>query len=721
MNPREPGRIQAYFFMVATFFKTPALFRSLQAMAAAVFVPLCIASTVGAVPAFAAPIGPAAPVVPRPILPAAVRNTNILIVPFDELSRAQVGNVAVPVVPIVPPAAPGVAAKVEARVAAQKRPAPQDEFAPVPEPGGLVAPRNNAPRNDAPIQPAFGAAPPTVMVPRTAPPRVPASSGALDEQPAAGMAPSSSPAPGFAQNAAAPLRRVLVRAGFADVLSSPLDGTSVRRVVNERRLSARTLQAVRNGMKQLVAVGMDGPAADAADAEKVWDGPAPPVAMATIQATRAATRLGNALGYRAVVLMAVLPSTNGASAATYVMLVADAARGTSETLAFDETGASWSAAHEAAASSGSALLLKKLMLWPDATAQQKAQAAADYFQQARALASTDKNEAIDLMNQSLALDPGQGDVYVVMGDLVNSSDPTAAARFYQRALETGTLDAGTAWEKIAVAQAGAKDWPRALEAARQALILRHDTAALRSAMATAQFGRGALFRRADHLEEAEAAEAQGRVHLDKAREMAPDDPQIARLLAEQYVAQRRFSEAVELLDDLVSRGVPDASLQGFYAATLTDRGGREIDAFIAWARLWKMKGTKSAAMPAARYRRIADGFDRYVTALAHQASQQVAGVAGGTVARENALLQLQGFSDSMVGAKGAITILHPPKTGTLSAAQEIRVFAVDLLDQALDAYRVYAETGDDIYRGRGTELHRQAINQLNVARGGRAQ
>jgi hypothetical protein len=33
---------------------------------------------------------------------------------------------------------------------------------------------------------------------------------------------------------------------------------------------------------------------------------------------------------------------------------------------------------------------------------------------------------------------------------------------------------------------------------------------------------------------------------------------------------------------------------------------------------------------------------------------------------------------------------------------------------------VYVETGDDIYRSRANELHRQAITQLNIARGARA-
>jgi hypothetical protein len=59
-----------------------------------------------------------------------------------------------------------------------------------------------------------------------------------------------------------------------------------------------------------------------------------------------------------------------------------------------------------------------------------------------------------------------------------------------------------------------------------------------------------------------------------------------------------------------------------------------------------------------------------------------------------------------------------PSSRSADAAHARRIFAADLLGQALDQHRVFVETGDEIYRGRATDLHRQAIIQLNSARSG---
>ena len=71
----------------------------------------------------------------------------------------------------------------------------------------------------------------------------------------------------------------------------------------------------------------------------------------------------------------------------------------------------------------------------------------------------------------------------------------------------------------------------------------------------------------------------------------------------------------------------------------------------------------------------------------------------------------------MQNAEASIKILQPPPGAQYEANQASRVFAATIIVQAVNAQRVYTETGDELYRSRASELHRQAIMQLNVARG----
>ncbi|HEX8834897.1 MAG TPA: tetratricopeptide repeat protein, partial [Abditibacteriaceae bacterium] len=527
-------------------------------------------------------------------------------------------------------------------------------------------------------------------------------------------------------SAAAPLRRSLLQSGFLDVLTSAPDGAAVRRVVIEQRLSQRVLDGLQNAMQQLTATTLNAPPPVAAPelAEQAGAG-APAVSNAQQEVVASAVRLGQAMGYRAVVLLAVVPTKSTtenaaapASAATYAMMIVDSDRATSDFMVFDQEGAGTLDQHEAAASTGAALLLKKLTLWPEVTPAQRMQRATDYLREARAALDGGAREAaIDLLNQALSLDPGRAEAQVLLGDVLQPTDPVAAAVAYRRALETNVVDPGEMWEKMAVSYAASRDWPRTLDAGRRSLALRRDSAVLRQAMATAQFGRADLFRRADRAESAEEAETDAYRHLDRARELAPNDPGISRLLAAQLVNQKRYREAVEALDRLMPQVTPDIDLQTLYATALTERGARDADAFQAWARAWQMAGTQQAPMNALRYRRIAEGFDQHAADLARQGAQQASGVAVGTLPRENALLQLQKLAEGMQLAEVAIKILQPP-AASYEATHASRIFAADLMNQAINAHRVYVETGDEIYRSRGNELHRQAINQLNAARAG---
>lgn len=526
---------------------------------------------------------------------------------------------------------------------------------------------------------------------------------------------------GAAEASAAPLRRALVRSGYFDVLSAAPDGAAIRRAINERRLSQRALDRVQDAI-QILAASMQTTANTAAPNP---DNQARNLA-AQEEGVAAASQIGQALGYRSVILLSVLPNAVPADApamskisSTYAMLLVDSQRENGELLAFDEGGPDVLTANESAASTGALLLNKKLDMWPAVTPSDRAARASDYLQRARTFVTQhDNDSATEALNQSLALDPTQRDAQVLLGDILLATDPMGAAAAYRRAIDSGAAQPGRTWEKTATAYAAAKDWPRTLDAGRRALANGWDSATLRMAMATAQFGRSDLFRKADRLDSADDAETEARHHLDRARELSPDDPKITRLLAEQLNTQGRVREAAESLDKLMAiTEQPDLDLLTLYANVLTDRGGRDVDAFQAWARVWRQSGVSVAPMTAIRYRHVAEGFDQYVSDTARQAAQLSTGVANGTVPRESALLQLQKLSEDMKSAESAIKILQPPAGATSEANHASRMFAATNIVQAVNAHRVYVETGDEIYRGRAAELHRQAIMQLNIARG----
>lgn len=734
---------------------------SAAAVPAAPAKPAAKAPAAGAAPATTAPAAEgeaasfATTAAVRPLLSAP--NINILLVPFDSLSVPATGDesqktTAPAIVPIKPAEAEKTASqvsrlRVETRALAKKKSNKPDPWADVfklePEaPSRPVNPDVRAGKTPVPDSGVMQAVPgpaaaPDVMAPL---PAGPATLGDVG-------------APGAAQNAAAPLRRALMKVGFLDVLTSPPDGPAVRRVINDHRLSPRVLKTLQDNLR-LIAASSAAPLPSLAPAAGEAEGEAPvassPAASSPAAASPAATagtdapakrdpivdqvvttasRLGQAMGYRSVVLMAVNPSPvagvgAAARSATYTLMIVDSMLGTSELLSFDSNGADWVAANEGAASTSASWLLKKLALWPEVNEAQKAQMAADYFQQAKLMARMSDPDALDVLSQSLALDSTRAEAYVLLGDLLRPSDAAGAVAAYRRAVENSPANSGETYEKLAISYAAAKDWPRTLDAANRALAVRYDSAILQQTMAVAQFGRAELFRRAERNESADAADTEGRSHLERARAMSPDDPAVTQLLAQQYMNQGRYAEAASALDELMTRIEPSLELQTLYATALSERRGREVEAFVAWSRVWKMSGARNATLTATRYRRLAEGYDRYSTDLARQAAQQAAAVANGTVPREGALLQLQEMKDAMTTASAAANIMQPPSrgteggTGALEAAHASRVFAASLFGQALESYSVFIETGDDSRRGRALELHRQAINQLNAARGG---
>jgi tetratricopeptide (TPR) repeat protein len=541
--------------------------------------------------------------------------------------------------------------------------------------------------------------------------------------------------PGRAQAAAGPLRRALLRAGFKDVLTASPDSNVVERAVSTRRLSARTLEEVRAGVARLAAQSSLSTVPSLVRNEAgASEAPAVPVVQApAIEASenerlfQAAARIGQILGYRAVVALGVAPqtraaaSTSGAakaaSTSTYVLAVVDAMREMGDVVAFDESGASEMAAHEAAGASAGAILSRTINSWPLVTPADRAARVAAYLSKARsARDGADWQGAEEALNQVLALEPGRADVRLMLAEVLQPQEPAAAALIYRNALRMDGGD-GETWARAAVAfTIGPEpDWPRALEAGRKALALKFDSASLRQAMATAQLGRAELFHRANRTESAQEAEQEATLHLERARSLAPEDPSVLRLMMRQLVQQRRYRDVVRALDGLALQFPDDAELQGQYATALTELDGRDEDAFVAWARVWRLTGSASAPLEASRYRRLSEGFDRRLASLARQAAQVAAGVSAGTTNREAALLQMTRFKEDMGSAVSAIKIMQPPVGGALGMHSS-RVFAADLVSQALEAFQVYFETGQELYRARGGELHRQGITMLNAAR-----
>lgn len=724
---------------------------------------------VAAPPALPNASGPANPL--DAVAPAAAPAINILILAIDAADLtsppAANPNLATPVAPMNPGApivplpelAPSITPanfwsplmgaprwETSAKKSKKDKDKDADLFKLQPEPPNTSYPRSGqtgpAPTGQNPVAPSAPMPQPApVVAPPAAVPEAPDTTS--DALPLGFMTGTFSSAPQSRSGAAAAaLRRALKRAGFDDVLDTALDGPPVLRAVNGRRLTRRALDQLQSAVAQVVTlVAKAPPAAPALARTNAAPAPASEAVPLLNEAVLrplgiAAARLGQTLGYRAVVVLTVLPQADvvvGAASpatgvaptrktATYSLLVVDSARAQTEPLVFDEAAADDLSLNEVAASTSTSTILNNLRDWPAQSAQEKTLLAADLLAQARTSVAAGKNDdAQDQLNQALALNPTLAQAQAMLGDLLSSSDPAGAAIAYQRAVATNTAD-GETWGKIAVSYTLSSlpdKWPRALEAGNQALRLNFDTPSLRIAMAQSEFGRAELFHRANRSEQADNAEAAARAHLDRAFAMEPENPAVARVMAQSLVVQGRYREAVQALDRLAPQFPDDPIIQNQYALALTGIGGRDEDAFVAWARFWKLNGQASVPVDAAGYRRLSEGFDRRMNNLGQSAARLSQSVAAGAISREQALLQLTRLKEDSSDAVAAIKIIQPAPNSPDAQAHLTRAFSADLIDQALEAHRVYLETGQDIYRTRALELNRQAIVNLNMVRTGR--
>ena len=519
---------------------------------------------------------------------------------------------------------------------------------------------------------------------------------------------------GRAQLVALPLRRVLYAQGYRDVRIVTLESPTITYAIGEGRLSQRVLDELRSSLATLAANSAAGVPADV---------------NATIAAGRAASRIGQATGYRAVVGLAVSAPTAigvvGAAATPDAstqkiaanMIVADAQRESVEPLKFVETGDTPAVWQETGGAAGARLLDGTLRDWPATSSDNRAALSQVHFNSAQAAFDRgDIARAQDEVNQSIALDGSRPQTYLLRGDILKAIDPTAAATSYRRAVELNSKN-GEDWARIAAAYAYAKtpDWPAALSAGQRALGLNYDSAQLRVAMATAQYGRAAIFRSKDYPSQANTAEDDARVHLDRALQLAPDDPTAVRLLARNLLEKRRFEEAALTLDRIAPRYPKDLEIQGQYAVALGNQVGREEDAFAAYSRVWKLSGQSKVTVDAITYRTLASGFDQRLFNLGKIAVQLSRGAATRAILRDTALIQLSKLKEEMEDAKDSIGIMQP-STGVSATAVAARVFAADLMDQSLESFQTYLDTGQGTYFERGDGLYRQAVAQLNTAR-----
>lgn len=518
---------------------------------------------------------------------------------------------------------------------------------------------------------------------------------------------------GRAYTSAVSLRRALLARGWRDVsLAAPgamrLNDALVERRFNdallENRLNARALQTVRLAFADIAAAG------------------AAPSPEASARAAAAASRIGQALGYRAVVAYHVAAPAlqNGAQSAAFSLFLTDSDRESGEPILFDETGPSEQVVGEVGSSTAAALLDKTLRAWPAGAPLERPNLATKHLALAKTrIAAGDTASAQDELNQAVALDPSRSEPLVLLGDLLAPADPTGAAAAYRRAVEIDARD-GATLAKIAVTYANASipDWPRSLDAGRRAIATGFDSVPLRVAMATAQYGRADLFRQAERPNKAEDAELDARIHLDRALELAPDDPFAVRLLSRRLVEGRRFKEATQTLDRIAPRYPNDVEIQTQYAAALSEQVGREEDAFVASGRVWKMSGLGRIDVTAAKYRTLAQGFDARLYNIGKSAVQLTTGVANAALPREDALIQLNKLKEDTAEAENAINILRPPASVGIEGVSA-RQFAATLMNQALEQQQIYLETGQSLARLRGSQLYTQAVAQLNAARAAR--
>jgi tetratricopeptide (TPR) repeat protein len=529
--------------------------------------------------------------------------------------------------------------------------------------------------------------------------------------------------PGRAQNVAAPLRRALVAAGFEDVLTTPLDSATVLRSLNSGRLTTRQLDALRFTTGQILEAAKKGDPAYQTEGTPSYAA----LAQSRQIAVASAARIGLTLGYRAVVVLAVAPDNRAARpAALYSVMLVDAANGTGQALTLRQEGAQQIEIDQAAAAEAAQGIAAVVHGWKPFSATDRAAAVQKYLEAARAsIENSDLATAQDQLNLVVSFDPSNSEAYILMGDVLQSTDPVAAARAYQRAAEINTKS-GEVWAKIAIVHtlSTPPDWIRSLQSANRAQQLGYDSANLRTAMAASEFGRAELFRRSGRIEQAEDAELLARRHLERARELAPDSPEVSasvsRLMAKYLLDQKRYKEAVASLDLLAIQYPDDLQTQTMYARALEGYGRRDEDTFMAWARVWKLSGESEVPLDAARYAVIADGFDQRLVSLGKNVFQMTYGVSTGAILRESAILQTARAKEEFQTAVAALRLMKPPPGRTSSDAHTARLFAADLMQLALEHYSVYLETSNDINRVRAVENHKQAIESLNTARGSTA-
>jgi tetratricopeptide (TPR) repeat protein len=545
--------------------------------------------------------------------------------------------------------------------------------------------------------------------------------------------------PGRAQSVAAPLRRALVRAGYTDVLAVAPGNVALARAIEAHSLSPRVIETARVGLAKMalapapaapansdatpVPANTNGENEAASAATGAVTAPATSAAVPAVDKRwanlyQAAARVGQAVGYRAVVVLGVAPREGAGNGATYAMAVVDAARETGEPIAFDEEGATPAVANENAAVTAAALVSRALNGMAPVANTEKSERSTSYMSWARAAyEAKDYESAQDYLAQVLAFEPTRADARLMMADVLSQSNPEAAARAYRSALTLEGVD-GPSWAKAAIAFTVGDNpsWPQSLAAARKALDLGYDSSELRQAMATAQMGRAYLFRDAGQEDNADKADADAELHLRRALELSPDDPGPARQMATYMVAQGRYRDAIRMLDVIAAQYPDDVDLQTTYANALFGLGGRDEDTFAAWARVWKLSGEAAAPVDGAHYKRLSEGFDQRISTLGKRADQLASSVAAGTSPRETALLQMTRYKEDMDASIAAVRIMQPSYDAQIPRTHASRVFAADLMSQAMAAYSTYLETGQEQMRTRAKALQRQSIMMLNAAR-----
>lgn len=724
---------------------------------------------VGAAPAAAglqagrepeAGVGNSLPELPTPNLPVPAEDAATLRVPSAPAMPGAPAPAAEEL-PAIRPAAAGLRGAIQYRALAQqkdkkprkKKGLTDEDFRPEPIPLPPLRSQGPAPGNEDNVvagslpgsQP--GGVSPGAGTPGSGgagvgsiSPGAPTSPFVLDSS-GGGMGASSLLGPGRAQAVAAPLRRALARAGFGDVLAVAPGNVALARVIETNGLSPRVLEAARVGLAQLAASPGEGAAGGSSTSGATGAaGSAPTVGPAQngrwAGLYQAAARVGQALGYRVVVVLGVAPrglegggtaaatgaatGAGTAGGATFALAVVDALREAGEPIVFDEDGDTMSQANESAALTASSIVARSLNALPTVSNAEKVALSTSYMSRARAAyESKDYAGAQDYLSQVLAFEPNRAEARLMMADVLSQFDADAAARAYTAALKLEGVD-GPTWARAAIAftVGSAPSWPRALEAARKALSLGYESAELRQAMATAQMGRAVLFRDAERYDKAEEADAEAQTHLARARFLAPGDPEPSRLMATYLVQQGRSRDALRLLDEIAGQYPDDAELQTLYAGALFDTGGRDEDAFVAWARVWRLAAQPAVPVDAAHYRRLSDGFDQRLSTLGKRAAQLASSVAAGTADRGTSLLQMSRYREDMDVAIGAVRVMQPAYDNRVANTHSTRVFAANLMSQAMTFYTNYLETGQERMRQQATSLQTQAILMLNTARTG---